>query len=662
MTARSLRNFLPTPIRLWLTLLLLAMALLSVQRLLFMLVYPQFHRVLNAGELWSAWLTGWRFDLSTSLMTLAPAALLLLIPIPPRWRKFAGRAIYGVTLLLFIVALFILAGDLFYYKEAGQHPTFELKAARADVGAMWQQVLTEYPLHLAGLIAVWVGMGWLLRRLFRVFEHPQTFRPYRWWSWLLALALIPAITVVGVRGGFQLRPIRAAFAYSGDNALAGHLALNGWYTFVGSNFVKSGKVVSLMPDSVACDRMRRFLQTDRDRFLDPDYPLLRRTEAVSPIAAPGERVNVVLMVVESLTAAWLGSFGGSPATMPFLDSLAAQSVIFTSCYAVGTRSMEAMTAILTSLPNLMGTPFVESRYEQSRLRGMGSIFREQGYDTRFAYGAPEGSMSILPIIKIAGYNRNYSLKDYPREQNDGNWGVWDRFVLERMSAEMDTMREPFHYGIFTLSTHGPWLLPDDFTPPYPKSLKDAYVFNSFANLDLELKRFFERESLRPRFDHTIYVMIGDHTTNAPEGTPNRFRIGCLIYAPGRLEPRVVTAPVSQLDVLPTLIQLCGFSCDHSSFGHSMFDPDSSRDFAYVTQSDLVGWRRGNLMLLSSLERNIALFDPVADPLGRINLEPALPAVADSLRLELYAFYQTTEWVLSHNRVYPMVTGSSPPAK
>ena len=61
-------------------------------------------------------------------------------------------------------------------------------------------------------------------------------------------------------------------------------------------------------------------------------------------------------------------------------------------------------------------------------------------------------MNIQQIATIAGYPVFYDEDDFPRSQSDGFWGIWDRYTLQRMSHEMDTLREPFHFGIFTLST------------------------------------------------------------------------------------------------------------------------------------------------------------------------------------------------------------------
>ncbi len=647
----------PTTVRIWLRLLLIAIGVMWVGRIVFMMAYPQFYTSLPARELLYAWLTGLRFDVASALITITIPCLLLWVPWFRNWYRKLGIGLAIFSVIVFLTAATFIWSDILYYAEAGHHLTFEVKGIKKDVVTMLQLVVTEYPWQLVGLLLFWFGLGWTVFRQFLPLIVDDKFTmPKRWWSWVITGLTIVSITVLGIRGGFQVKPMRLTFAFRGDNVLAGHLALNGWYTFVTTAFANEGKIVELMPDELAFQRTQAFYQAPGDRFLDPKFPLYRSTSAASPIAAPGEKPNVVLIIVESLTASYLASFDGSPATMPFLDSLAGQSVLLKRCYSIGTRSMEGLSAILASIPNLMGTPFMGSTQEQTKVKGLGTIFNEQGYSTYFIHAAKPGSMNIMQIVNIAGYKKFYHQYDFPKDQFDDHWGVWDRYAFKKMSNDMDTLREPFHYGVFTISTHSPFLLPPEFKPPFPSTMPRAEALNCFANLDVELRRFFAHEAQQPRFKRTIYVIMGDHTSQIrPEGgNEARFRIGALIYAPGRLQPQVIEEPVSQMDVEPTLIHLCGLNTTHASFGRSIFDTTAHNRFAYFTIPGCVMLRNHNRLLINNLEKDLGLFNPGTDFSEKMNLLPTEPAIADSMRQDLYGFYQTAERLLNNNRIIPLI--------
>jgi len=622
-----------------------------------MIAYPPFYQALTGGEILRAWLIGLRFDFATALLTITIPFLILWFPLPRKWYPVVIKLVCILSILMIVVVASFLWGDDIYYSEAGHHATFEVKGMSNDLFTMFILLLTEYTFLSIGLILFWIFLGWLVWRLFRPLRNPDTIRlPQTIGGKILVPIVIIFITLFGIRGGFQLKPMRIAFAFRGDNILAGHLALNGWYTVITTAFANDAKLVELMPAKEAYAKVQRLLRVKGDTFLDDRYPLYRESGAPSPIARPDEKLNVVLIVVESLTAEYLGSFGGSVDAMPFLDSLANQSVRFDNCYSIGTRSMEGLSAVLASIPNLMGTPFMGSKQEQTKVLGIGTVFRSAGYTARFIHGAKPGSMNIEQIGMIAGYEKFYTEDDFPKEQSDDHWGIWDRYTLQRMSKEMDTLREPYHMGMFTLSSHHPFLLPPEFKPPFPKTVNRYDLYNSFANLDVEFRKFFAYESKQPRFNHTIYVIIGDHTSmiEPEEGVNKRFRIGCMIYAPGRLAPAVNYEPASQLDIEPTLIHLCGLKVRHASFGHSLFDSTDVHGFAYFTQSGLVAWRDNKRLLVSDLEHDIGLYNPIEDPFTKNNLLHIELTTADTMRQNLFAFYETAEKLLYQNRVVPLI--------
>lgn len=637
--------------------LLIKLAVISllsiwIARICFYFFYPEFRTYITQRELFnSAWVM-LRFDLSTIAMMVTPSFLVLLLSFLPFLRIYWIWLSYLISIPSFWLSIGVLWADTIYYEEAGRHLTFEVGAITHDKWTMFKLLVNDYPIALIIIIAIYWLLPFLLYLFYRPLIHKDEYQfPsfLRSFVWTLIHVLI---LFTAVRGGWQLKPLRTAYAFQTDNVLTGHLVLNGFYTFVSSQFARKGVHREWMPTDSALSITKELISEPNDVYLNPRYPLLRSAKLTEPLSTKLEKPNVVIIVIESLTADYLKSFGGSVQTMPFLDSLASQCVIFTNCYAVGTRSMEGLSAIFGGIPNLMGGTFIGGEFEQTTLRGLGSILTEEGYSSKFVHAATAGSMGIRELARVCGYPVFYSKEDFPKREDDGQWGVWDRYVLKRISTELDTMTTPSHYAAFTLSTHSPFLLPEEFQPPFSNETPKAAVFNSFANLDTELRRFFAEEQLRPRFRETIYLIIGDHTTETNPEIQSRYRVGCLFYAPFMLKPSVQPQFVSQISIIPTVLQLIHSETPHSTFGKSFFSVDVNSHFAYFAYPSYIGFARNNHILLNSLDGDIKLFNPIEDPYEQVNLLEKEPELANSLRRYAQGYYQTTIQLLSNNRVYP----------
>ena len=630
----------------WLRTLLVMIAVLMLARGILLAAYSSHFNALSLREIAGSFAVGLRFDAAAALLTVTLPLLPLWIPWPRAWQQSAVRLSQWSCAVLFLAVAAVLWSDLLFWGESGHHLTVEPAGVLNDVAPVLLLAFREYPLQLAALVIGGVILVRLVRWAFLPVRNAEPIH-HSWWSIVLLWVVVSTASLAGIRGSLGKEPLRSSDALSAGSEAAGGLALNGWYSFLYSTFNEQHPPVLYMDEHESVSITRRLVAADGDRFASERFPLLRRSVRHSAIADSSERLNVVLIVVESLNASLLESLGGSMSVMPFLDSLARQSLIFTNCSAFGTRSFRGLCAITASVPNLGPNPYAIT-LTLPKLRGLGDILREQGYRVRFMHAAAPGSMGIEGICRMAGYEEFVTEADFPRSQRNGSWGVWDHVALERVSRELDSLREPFHYGLFTLCTHAPWTLPPGFPSPIPAAVPGAERLNTYAYLDQALRVFFRREARTERFNRTLYVIVGDHTSHAEEG--ETFRVGCIFYSPGRLHGEVRTYPVSHLDVMPTILDLCGMQSEHASFGRSMLDPDTGTRFVVTDQSNNYGWQRGSWRLLCDADRLISLQN-LSEPLKtRRNLLTEEPEIADSLSREFRAFYQIAEQALRENRV------------
>jgi phosphoglycerol transferase MdoB-like AlkP superfamily enzyme len=246
---------------------------------------------------------------------------------------------------------------------------------------------------------------------------------------------------------------------------------------------------------------------------------------------------------------------------------------------------------------------------------------------------------------LAGYEHFRSRKDFDEKDFNGSWGTWDHVTVAQLTADMDSMPEPFHVGLFNLCTHVPYNLPDYYKFPTLKAHRQQGIARTFTYYDDVLRNFFAREVTRERFHRTLYVFIGDHTGHAPE--EERFRIGCIFYAPGRLTPRVDTTLCSQLNILPSILDLAGIETMHASFGASLFSKHPHADWAMTSWSNIFFWQQDHKVLETDLGSTLKL----SEDLGIIQGWEPIPnenGTAELFRRRAQAIYQVTQLLTREN--------------
>ena len=300
--------------------------------------------------------------------------------------------------------------------------------------------------------------------------------------------------------------------------------------------------------------------------------------------------NVMVFILESMSAEHsaylkpeLYGNGTQPGYTPFLDSLMRQSLCFGQMYANGTRSIQAMPAVLGSIPSFK-QPFVLMPQSLGKSRQLPQILRDKGYRTAFFCGSERGSMGFGAYARSAGVDRLLSREDYEAVHGtgdfDGYWDIWDEPFLQFTGEELSKMQEPFFATLFTLSSHHPFVVPEE----YADSLPEGYtrIHKGVAYDDMAFRRFFERYKDEEWFRRTIFVFTADHVSSekfAEESLafPGNMRIMGFIYTPDGALRGTIREVAQQLDLMPTLLGLLGNREPYFAFGRDVLnEPERPR--------------------------------------------------------------------------------------
>ncbi|MCB0350627.1 MAG: sulfatase-like hydrolase/transferase, partial [Bdellovibrionales bacterium] len=320
------------------------------------------------GDLFAVYLSGTRFDISAILKLNAIFFVIWLIPHPAIHSGLFAKILNVLFLSLNIVFIFAGAADAELIHFSGQRLTLNYFAIAGDIENQIGQLIQYYWLPTLITCTIAALFVWIPVKSPTEFQ-PINSSPLR----LLTLFLFTFFIALGVRGGFQNKPLRPAHAFTYSNAELGQLALNSTFTILQSSGKKAQNKISFMPES----EVEKHLIRDRTPHFKNFWP---------------KKQNVVIIIVESLALEYMGAANDGHGYTPFIDSLAQKGVFFTNAFANGRRSLEAVPSILASAPSLLNDPFLTSSYQGSKVIGLGQILTSHGYTTSFFHGAVNGSM------------------------------------------------------------------------------------------------------------------------------------------------------------------------------------------------------------------------------------------------------------------------------
>lgn len=541
----------------------LVLALYVALRLLFFVYNHTLFADASAGEIALAFVHGLRFDLAA---VVAINALFLLLCLLPRQVPMGSRyqgLLKGVFLLLNLPFLLINTVDLEYFRFNGRRSTVDLLSLAGDAGVKWLALASTYwVIPLVGAVTavvLWVFYG---RVPAAAAAPPRRLSPG---VWALSLVLGMTLAVIAVRGGLQSKPISPADATTLGRSELAQLTLNSSLTVIKSY----SKTPLKRYRFIAPDAVRPFLRplVDGQKTI-PDVP---RTD------------NIVILILESFSAEYWGAGNGGSRYTPFLDSLASQSLFLSRNYANGRRSRDAVPAILAGLPGLMPDTMLESIYAANDLVGLGTLLAPHGYTTSFFHGATTGTMHFDTFMRIAGIQHYFGLEDYPDAADfDGKWGVFDEPYLQYVSRELSQQTPPFAAVIFTVSSHNPYPIPDQYRGRFSKG--SLPIHETIGYTDHALEEFFRTARKQPWFANTLFIITGDHTETleTPEyaNALGQYRVPLLLYHPGGSFPGVDPNRVTQhADILPSVLDYLGIEPDRRLlFGRSIFRSGGGRAF------------------------------------------------------------------------------------
>jgi arylsulfatase A-like enzyme/Flp pilus assembly protein TadD len=379
--------------------------------------------------------------------------------------------------------------------------------------------------------------------------------------------------------------------------------------------------------------------------------------------------NIVLITLDTTRADRMGFLGSRRGLTPNLDTLAAQSVVFSRAYAQVPLTTPSHAALLTgTYPQYNGVEDLGAPLPKD-VPYLPDLLHKHGYQT----AAFMGAYILDPWSHTApGFARGFDFYDtdfHQRKAGEDRYHSVERRAEDVANRALKWLsghrQKPFFVWLHFYDAHDPY----DPPPPFKERYADAPYDGEIAYTDSVVGSFIAVLRRHGLYQNTVIAIAADH--GEAFGEHGEERHGMFLYdetvhvplllklvasksAGKRVETRVALA-----DVAPTLLRAAGVAAPPSMQAQSLFPlidggstpaqkgktPDRPiyaetnyphRAFGWA---DLRSWRTGKYLYVQAPKKE--LYDQLSDPDAHQNLAPGSAAVADTLDGQVSDFHQKT---------------------
>lgn len=505
-------------------------------------------------KIFSAFVMGIRFDVVViGYLLLLPFFILTVFHVSGRRYPPVYQSVFILIFLLFTLAFVISAADIPYFNQFFSRLTVSAFQWFDSPAFVMKMILEEprYYIYILLFFLLTLLFYHLLKRIFRTAVRKPVLYRKPWLKLVFSLIFL-GLMLLGIRGRLASKtPIKVGTAYISDNAFLNQLGLNPVFTLLQSyleNLDNRNEIIELIDEDYAISRVQEFLGIDS---VHTSFPLYRQ---VIPDSVSENKPNVVIVIMESMAASKMKRHGNNLNLMPFLDSLALNSIYFDSIYTAGIHTYNGVFSTLFSYPAIFRQqPMRESR--MLKYNGISYTLKKLGYSTTY-FTTHDGQFdNIQGFLSLNDFDRIITEDDYPREEVKTTLGVPDDYMFRYSIPVMNELHasgKPFIATLVTSSNHGPYYIPEYFKP-VNKNIKDQII--EYA--DWSIRQFINKASKEAWFSNTLFVFVADHGIHKKfsyDISLEYHHTPLIFYAPHLLpESKIYSGIGGQIDVFPTLM-------------------------------------------------------------------------------------------------------------
>ena len=577
--------FINRSIRFILKIYLLALSVFSVFRI--MLFLSEFDRIdekeVAILTIIKSFIMGVRFDIVISgYILILPTLIFLTLELIGIKSKPIKQFFFYWIYILFTIAFTVSTADIPYFNQFYDRfsvGAFEwMESYKIVISMIFQE--PKYFLFIIPFILLEIVFYILLKKIFE--QENETQKINFFLNTFVSLIFL-AIVFLGIRGRIEEKsPIRIGTAYFSNNSFLNKLGLNPSFTLIRSYLDskdEDNRVVKFMDDKLAIEMVQKNLGITKAQF---NSPIAREVQPDTLLSA---QPNVVLIIMESMSAAKMKRHGSTEELTPFLDSLSHNSIYFENIYTAGKHTFNGIFSTLFSFPALYRQ---HSMKTNNQYDGISTSLLKNGYSTTYFTTHDSQFDNIEGFLRSNNFQNVISQSDYPVSEVKTTLGVPDDFMFRFSIPKINELSErenPFFVTFMTTSDHSPFYVPEYFQPK-AKAIESQIV--QYA--DWSLQQFIQLASKEAWFNNTIFVFVADHGAAIDakyDISLNYFHTPLIIYAPELFKANEVHQKIgSQIDVYPTVMGLIKQKYVNNTLGIDLLNEE--RKFTIINDDDKVG--------------------------------------------------------------------------
>lgn len=395
-------------------------------------------------------------------------------------------------------------------------------------------------------------------------------------------------------------------------------------------------------------------------------------EAFTAVAQPGDLPfasevpvrNVVFVVLESVGAGYVSSYGGPEDVTPVLTSLRPDAIQFENIYAHAPASNKSLVSLLGSVYPWISYRSITQEHPALPMPTLSSVLHENGYRTAFFSTGDWRFQQSDKFLAERQFDLVQDLNSLPCEgpqfaDEDEPYagGADDGCLVDALASWVaeDGGERPFFAMLWTVETHYPYFLAEteiDFGVSDPAL--NRYL-NGLHHSDAEIGRLIDLLAKSGELEETLIVVTGDHGEAFGQHGQFGHALGIfeenvhvplyLVHA-GLFSGETAVPVGGHVDIAPTILHVLDIEAPSGWQGSSLFAPQrNGRTYFYSPWADaLFGLREAERKLIFNASSNeTAVYNLQDDPAELTNLAGQDAVFVQTGQQRLAA------WVQEHGR-------------
>ncbi|WP_244833730.1 LTA synthase family protein [Clostridium sp. BJN0001] len=508
--------------------------------------------------------------------------------------KRRGRAIYLLITNFFVTLLYLL--DIWYYRGFLTVPSARILTQTANLDNMGGSILSmTSPLDVLFIVDFILLV--LLVIIFRKNIFVKKCRSIISFVTILVISLAVILYIPFKVNVLHMQNVSGSYVFSNYDPTN----TERYFSAIGYHI---NDIYTVYKDS------KPYAMTDEDKaYVKTYFEYKNENLEHNEYFGKAEGKNILYIQVESLENFVINQKIDGQEITPVLNSLLNSSYYFPNTFEQVNEGTSADCDLMVNtsmLPLRRGGTFF--RYPDTDYNSMPKILKKYGYQTNVIH-PDKGSFWNYQAGLTGGIDFENFYDSHSLDTTDQiGLGISDESYFNQVEPMIKNFKEPFYTMTITLTSHGPFDLPQDLRELKLNSELDnselGGYFQSIHYTDKQIGNFLDKLKEDGLLDNTIVAIMGDHTgvhkyyNSSIENLSNKEdwfmfngnpTMPFIIYDSSLNKKVQIDNYCGEIDVMPTLLYLIGVDDDdyqNTCLGRNMLNTNKS--YAILTNGELRG--------------------------------------------------------------------------